>query len=84
MKRDNQNELFVLKESGQLRYIRENFNTDLDETLDEYIDFYFKEDITVNEVQRTGHQERSDFSGEKEWIRLSKSNLPKILKSKDL
>ena len=85
MKRDNPNELFVLKESGQLRYIRENFNANLDETLDEYIDYYFKEDTTdVNEVQRTGHQERSDFSGEKEWIRLSKNNLPKLLKSKDL
>ena len=84
MKRDNPNELFVLKESGQLRYIRENFNADLDKTLDEYIDFYFKEDITVNEVQRTGAQERDDFSGEKEWVRLSKNNLPKLLKSKNL
>ena len=53
MKRDNPNELFVLKESGQLRYIRENFNANLDETLDEYIDFYFKEDRTsVNEIQQ--------------------------------
>ena len=66
MKRDNPNEVFVLKESAQIRYIRENFNADLDETLDEYIDYYFKEDaININEVQRTGHQERSDFSGEK-------------------
>ena len=38
----------------------------------------------LNEVQRTGHQERSDFSGEKEWVRLSKNNLPKLLKSKNL
>lgn len=36
MKRDNPNELFVLKESGQLRYIREN----LDGDLDGYLDFY--------------------------------------------
>ena len=61
MKRDNPNEVFVLKESAQLRYIRENFNSNLDETLDEYIDFCF-----INEVQRTGAQERDDFSGEKE------------------
>ena len=83
MKRDNPNEVFVLKESAQLRYIRENFNSNLDETLDEYIDFCFKEDITITEVQRTGAQERDDFSGEKEWNRLSKNNLPKLLKSKD-
>lgn len=36
MKRDNPNELFVLKESGQLRYIREN----LDGNLDGYLDCY--------------------------------------------
>ena len=52
MKRDNPNEVFVLKESAQLRYIRENFNSNLDETLDEYIDFCFKEDITITEVQK--------------------------------
>lgn len=39
------------------------------------------ESIELNEVQRTGHQERSDFSAEKEWIRLSKNNLAKLLKS---
>ena len=83
MKRDNPNEVFVLKESAQLRYIRENFNSNLDETLDEYIEFCFKEDITINEVQRTGAQERDDFSGEKEWSRLTKNNLCKLLKSKD-
>lgn len=37
----------------------------------------------LNEVQRTGHQERSEFSGEKEFLRLQKSNLLKELKSKD-
>lgn len=42
------------------------------------------ERISLTEVQRTGHQERSDFSAEKEWIRLSKNNLPKLLKSKEL
>ncbi len=79
MKRDNPNELFVLKESGQLRYIRENFNANLDETLDEYIDFYFKEDTTkVNEIQQTGEQNRNEFSAEKEWNRFSK--LSKLLK----
>ncbi len=35
-KRDNENEVYVLKESGQLRYIKEN----LKGNLDEYIDFY--------------------------------------------
>ena len=39
---------------------------------------------SLTEVQRTGAQERDDFSGEKEWNRLSKNNLPKLLKSKDL
>ena len=82
MKRDNPNELFVLKESGQLRYIRENFNANLDETLDEYIDFYFKEDTTsVNEIQQTGEQNRNEFSAEKEWNRFSK--LSKLLKEYD-
>ena len=82
MKRDNPNELFVLKESGQLRYIRENFNANLDETLDEYIDFYFKEDTTkVNEIQQTGEQNRNEFSAEKEWNRFSK--LSKLLKEHD-
>ena len=61
MKRDNPNEVFVLKESAQLRYIRENFNSNLDETLDEYIDFCFKEDITITEVQRTGAQKEMIF-----------------------
>lgn len=37
----------------------------------------------LNEVQRTGHQERSEFSAEKEFLRLQKSNLLKELKSKD-
>ena len=37
----------------------------------------------LNEVQRTGHQERSEFSAEKEWIRLNKNKLPKLLKEKD-
>ena len=41
------------------------------------------ERISLTEVQRTGHQERDEFSAEKEWIRLSKNNLPKLLKSKD-
>lgn len=82
MKRDNQNEMFVLKESGQLRYIRENFNNSLEETLDEYIDYYFKENEKLNEVQRTGHQERDEFSTEKEFLRLQKSSLLKELKSK--
>jgi hypothetical protein len=68
MKRDKPNEVFVLKESAQLRYIRENFNSNLDKTLDEYIDFCFNDlDVeTLTEVQRTGAQERDDFSGEKE------------------
>ena len=35
-KRDNENEVFVLKESWQLRYIRENLNG----ALDGYLDFY--------------------------------------------
>ena len=38
---------------------------------------------SLTEVQRTGAQERDDFSGEKEWNRLNKSNLSKLLKSKD-
>lgn len=83
MKRDNPNELFVLKESGQLRYIRENFNNDLEETLDEYIDYYFKENEKLNEVQRTGHQERAEFSAENEFLRLQRSSLLKELKSRD-
>lgn len=37
----------------------------------------------LNEVQRTGHQERSEFSGEKEFLRLQKNNLLKELKTKD-
>jgi tyrosine-protein phosphatase YwqE len=41
------------------------------------------EKISLTEVQRTGHQERGEFSAEKEWIRLSKNNLTKLLKSKD-
>lgn len=36
IKKDNENEVFVLKESGQLRYIRENLNG----ALDGYLDFY--------------------------------------------
>ena len=39
---------------------------------------------SLTEVQRTGAQERDDFSGEKEWFGLSKNNLPKLLKSKNL
>ena len=37
MKRDRPDELFVLKESGQLRHIRENY----DGNLDEYLDFLY-------------------------------------------
>lgn len=33
--------------------------------------------------KKTSHQEREEFSAEKEWIRLSKSNLPKLLKSRN-
>ena len=36
IKKDNPAEVFVLKESGQLRYIRENLNG----ALDGYLDFY--------------------------------------------
>ena len=45
---------------------------------------YVKSARILTEVQRTGHQERSEFSAEKEWVRLSKNNLPKLLKEKDL
>ncbi len=38
MKRNNHDEVFVLKESGQLRHIRENYNGELDG----YLDFYMK------------------------------------------
>ena len=74
LKKSKHNEVFVLKESSQLRYIREN----LDGDLDDYLEHYFKE---LTEVQQTGNQERSDFSGEKEWDRLKK--LSKTILSKD-
>lgn len=37
IKSDKPNEVFVLKESGRYKYIKENFNGDLDE----YLNFYF-------------------------------------------
>lgn len=37
IKRDNSDEVFVLKESNQFNYIKENFNGDFDE----YLNFYF-------------------------------------------
>lgn len=50
-------------------------------TIREEFRAYLKQ--SINEVQRTGHQEREEFSAEKEFLRLQKSSLLKQLKSKD-
>ena len=53
----------------------------MSQTIREEFRAYLKQQI--NEVQRTGNQERDEFSAEKEFLRLQKSSLLKELKSKD-